>query len=142
MTQFFPRTAFALLLGAFATSCTPMAPTPRTPPSGPPTPCNQGICIIKVTVNDCRAAGGIVLDKPFVSVDRANNMRWEIVTPGFEFDTNGIQFDPPNAQFRVQHSPRPNEFRLHNNKSTNGDFYYFVNVKGCLQMDPWVRNTN
>lgn len=67
-------------------------------------------------------------------------MRWEIVTPGFVFDINGIQFEPPNTQFDVQNSPRPNEFRIHNKKSQSGDFYYFVNVKGCVRHDPWVRN--
>lgn len=143
MTQNFARATLALLFGTAVVVGGALAQTPRPPPSYPPTPCNQGVCTIKVTVRDCQAEGGIVVDKDFVSMNRANNMRWEIVTPGFEFDaSNGIQFDPPNPQFEPMNSPQPNQFRLHNRKSALGDFYYFINVKGCRQMDPWVRNTN
>ena len=60
--------------------------------------------------------------------------------PGFEFAPNGIVFDPPNAQFEPQHSPTSSEFRIHNNKSQTGDFYYYVNVDGCRRVDPWIRN--
>jgi hypothetical protein len=117
---------------------------PTRPPAPPPglaaAPCTPGVCTIQVFVDRCNAADGIRLDKPLIEVTSAVNMRWEIVTPGFVFDANGIQFEPPNAQFDVQHSPRPNEFRIHNRKSQLGDFYYFVNVKGCVRHDPWIRN--
>ena len=113
---------------------------PRSPP-GNPVPCNRGVCTLTLTIDgDCTQPGNIRIDKPFVSVDAALNMRWTIAAPGFEFEANGIDFDPPNAQFQVQNSPRPNEFRIHNSKSANGDFYYFVNIKGCARFDPWVRN--
>jgi hypothetical protein len=116
-------------------------PSTRPPPAGlAAAPCTPGVCTIQVFVDRCDAADGIRLDKPLVEVTSAVNMRWEIVTPGFAFESNGIQFDPPNAQFDVQHSPRPNEFRIHNRKTQAGDYYYFVNVKGCVRHDPWVRN--
>jgi hypothetical protein len=116
-----------------------------TRPPGPPeglaaSPCTPGVCTIQVFVDQCNAPNGIRLDKPLVEATSAVNMRWEIVTPGFVFDTNGIQFEPPDTQFEVQHSPRPNEFRIQNKKAQSGDFYYFVNVKGCVRHDPWVRN--
>jgi hypothetical protein len=115
--------------------------TPRSPPAGiAAVPCTPGVCVIRVFVDDCHAPGGIRLDKPLVEADRAVNMRWEIATPGFVFAANGIAFDPPDAQFQPQPSPRPNEFRLHNAKSQAGDFYYFVNIQGCRPHDPWIRN--
>jgi hypothetical protein len=143
MIKALARSAGVLLIGAALAGCPPRTHGPRIPPSFAPTPCPEhGVCVIKVTVNDCQASGGIVVDKEFVSMRLPNNLRWEIVTAGFEFAANGIEFDPPNPQFEPRNSPRPNEFRLHNKKSANGDFYYFINVKGCRQADPWVRNTN
>ena len=109
-------------------------------PKAPPTPCNPGICKINVTVNDCMREGGITVDPDFVSVSMARNMRWVIVTPGFEFAPNGIVFDPPNAQFEPQNSPTTSEFRIRNLKTQAGDFYYYVNVDGCRRVDPWIRN--
>ena len=109
-------------------------------PTSPPSPCTPGACTIRVAVNDCRQPGGITVDKPYVSADSAVNMRWEIVTEGFVFATDGIRFEPPNPQFEPRQSPRPNEFRIHNRKSQSGDFSYHVNVQGCLPMDPWMQN--
>ena len=133
-----------MLVTAAALACWTLAgcaaPGLRTGPVGRPTPCTPGVCTIQVFVDNCQQAGGIRLDKPFVETDRAVNLRWEIVTPGFVFAADGIRLDPPDPQFQQQHSPHPNEFRLHNSKASNGDFYYFVNVQGCRQMDPWIRN--
>ncbi len=120
--------------------CAQPSSQPAPPPGMAASPCTSGVCTIQVFVDRCNAENGIRLDKPLVEVTGAVNMRWEIVTPGFVFDTQGIQFDPPHAQFEVQHSPRPNEFRIHNKKTSSGDFYYFVNVRGCVRHDPWVRN--
>jgi hypothetical protein len=111
-------------------------PAPKTAPK----PCPPGNCELKVTVNDCKARGGITVEPDNVSVDEAKNMRWTIVTPGYEFTANGIMFFPPNPQFEYRHNPRPNEFHVHNRKDQPGDYYYFVNVKGCLPADPWVHN--
>jgi hypothetical protein len=114
---------------------------PKAPPEGLVAErCPPGVCVIQVFVDDCSAPGGIRLDKPLVEVTAAVNMRWVIVTPGFVFTAAGIEFDPPAAQFEAQHSPQANEFRLHNQKARNGDFYYAVNVQGCRKHDPWVRN--
>jgi len=121
-------------------SCAQPTGQPGPPAGLAASPCTPGMCTIQVFVDQCDRPNGIRLDKPLVEAASAVNMRWEIVTPGFVFDTNGIQFDPPNAQFDVQPSPRPNEFRIHNKKTGTGDFYYFVNVKGCVRHDPWVRN--
>ncbi len=114
-------------------------------PSGSPpglgaAPCSPGNCEIRVTVENCNAPGGIKVDKPLVNVTQSVNMRWTIVTPGFVFSPNGIQFEPMNPQFEPRNNPQPNTFHIQNKKSLPGDFYCFVNVKGCLPLDPWVRN--
>lgn len=119
---------------------TPRPLGPHSPPVGPALPCNPGVCEIQVTVVACGATCCSSVDKPFVAVDTARNMRWTIVTPGHVFASNGIAFDPPDPQFAPQHSPRPNEFRIHNAKASSGDFAYYVNVQGCEPLDPWVRN--
>ena len=129
--------AAAAILGCVAIADAARA---QDKPTSPPSPCTPGTCTISVAVNDCRQPGGIMVDKPYVSADSAVNMRWEIVTEGFVFASDGIRFEPPNPQFEPRSSPRPNEFRIHNRKTQTGDFYYYVNVQGCLPMDPWIQN--
>lgn len=133
-----------LLAGVALQGCgTSGGPAPagiRLAPTTQPTPCNVGICTIKVTVSNCEGQGGITVDKPYLSVSVARNMRWVIDTPGYEFAPNGIQFDPPNAQFVVQPSLTTSEFRIRNLKTQAGDFYYYINVDGCRQADPWIKN--
>jgi hypothetical protein len=130
-----------LLLSAALASCAQPLRPEAPPPGLAAERCTPGICELKVTVTDCRSASGITVDKPLVEVTSAVNMRWTIVTQGFEFDTDGIRFEPPNPQFERQTSSRRNEFRMLNKKSRDGDFYYFIHVKGCEVADPWVRNT-
>jgi hypothetical protein len=135
----------ALLTIPLAALCVALGACAQSKPPGPPpgldaARCPPGNCEIKVFVENCSAPGGIRLDKPLVEVTSAVNMRWTIVTPGFVFETNGVQFDPSNPQFELRNNPHPNEFHIHNKRSQAGDFYYFVNVRGCRQMDPWVRN--
>jgi hypothetical protein len=141
LDKFIAWAAPGLLLSAALASCA----QPRRPDAPPPglaaERCTPGICELKVTVTNCHSATGITVDKPLVEATSAVNMRWTIVTPGFEFDTDGIRFDPANPQFERQPSPRRNEFRIQNKKSRDGDFYYFIHVKGCEVADPWVRNT-
>lgn len=137
--------AAAALLACMAAAGPALAQ--HKPASASATPCNPGNCRITVTVNDCQAEGGITVDPDNVAVNSARNMRWEIVTPGYVFAANGIQFDPPHAQFEPRNSPKPNEIHIFNKKTQNGDFYYFVNVKksgggDCRQVDPFVRNTD
>ena len=141
MKRLWRHLALSLVPMCFALSgCAQPAGRPGPPPGLAAAPCTPGVCTIQVFVDQCSAVDGIRLDKPLVEASGAVNMRWEIVTPGFVFDSNGIQFEPPNDQFEVQNSPRPNEFRIHNKRLQSGDFYYFVNIKGCLRHDPWVRN--
>jgi hypothetical protein len=107
--------------------------------------CTPGNCRIIVTVNDCQRPGGITVNQELVVVDSARNMRWEIVTEGYVFPANGIQFSPPHAQFEPRNSPRPNEVHIFNRKTQTGDFYYYINVtdsngNACTQVDPTVRN--
>lgn len=109
--------------------------------------CTTGNCRIAVTVSDCQRPGGITVDQEMVVVNSARNMRWEIVTPGYVFPANGIQFSPPHAQFEPKNSPKPNEVHIFNRKTQTGDFYYYINVtdsagNACAQVDPTVRNTN
>lgn len=128
------------ILCFFLSGCAQSTAQTGPPPGLAAAPCTPGVCTIQVFVDQCNSPNGIRLDKPLVEVTNAVNMRWQIATPGFEFDTNGIQFEPPNAQFVVQNSPKPSEFRVQNKKAQAGDFYYFVSIKGCVRHDPWVRN--
>jgi hypothetical protein len=132
--------ALPLLLGACGVMS--MSGThPKVPPPGlAPSRCTPGNCDITVTVTNCTAPGGITVDKPLVEVSTAVNMRWTITPSTFAFAASGIQLDPPDAQFEVKPSPRPNEFHIHNHKRSNGDFYYYINVQGCAQADPFIRN--
>ncbi len=121
----------------------------QRPPAPPGRPCNPGNCVLTVTVTDCEAEGGISVDPETVVVNSARNMRWEIKpkNSGYVFAANGIQFDPPNAQFQPRNSPSPDQVHLRNAKTSNGDFYYFVNIQradgtACRQLDPFVRNVN
>lgn len=136
----------AVAWGGLAVTAVALA---QRPPAPPGRPCNAGNCVITVKVTDCQAVGGISVDPVTVVVSSARNMRWEISPKnlGFVFAANGIQFDPPNAQFQPKNSPKPDEIHIHNAKTQLGDFYYFVNVKqangtSCKPLDPFVRNTN
>jgi hypothetical protein len=141
LERLFAKAAVLTLTAALMASSVALAQP--APPSGNPTPCNPGTCTLTITVKgDCRQPGNISIDKPFVSTSSAINMRWTIATAGHEFTADGIRFDPPNPQFEPRNSPKPNEFHIHNKKSSNGNFYYFVNLKGCAPLDPWVHNTN
>ena len=107
--------------------------------------CSPGNCRIAVTVTNCQAPGGITVDLDPVPVDSPRNMRWEIVTPGYVFPANGIDFSPPNAQFEPKNSPKANEVHIFNRKTQNGDFYYYINItdgsgNACARADPTVRN--
>jgi hypothetical protein len=135
-----PFAAIVLLGVALSSGAQPRRPE-APPPGLAAERCTPGICELKVTVSNCSSANGITVDKPLAEVTAAVNMRWTIVTPGFEFDTLGIRFDPPDPQFEVRPSPAPNEFRIQNHKARSGNFYYFIRVKGCAEADPWVRNT-
>jgi hypothetical protein len=110
------------------------------------TACPPGNCVINVTVNGtCQSPNDIVVD-PIVSAQGSVNMRWVLV-PGsgaasksYSFTSNGIDFVPPESQFEVKPSPSPSEFRIMNQHRSTGDFYYFINIQGCAQKDPWIRN--
>jgi hypothetical protein len=135
------RTALASIVAVVAGSaCAPQPVSSRSPPTFAATPCTPGICVIEVSVTACDSPGGISVDKPYVSVSDAVNLRWKIVTPGFVFSSSGIAFDPPDAQFEPQFSPHANEFRVQDHKRRSGDFKYFVNVQGCVPLDPWIKN--
>jgi hypothetical protein len=118
------------------------APHPTSPPPGlAPSVCTSGTCTLNVTVSgDCQSPADITVDKPLVIANAAVNMRWVISPPTFAFASNGIQIDPSDAQFEVKPSPGPNEFRIMNHHRSNGDFYYYINIQGCAQADPFIRN--
>lgn len=109
-------------------------------PSSPASPCTPGECVIHVTVSNCQAAGGVSVDKPYVSTNSAVNMRWVIDTPGYAFATSGIEFDLDDAQFEHKQNPLAHEFHVQNHKSRTGDYHYNVRVQGCLPLDPWINN--
>jgi hypothetical protein len=135
--------ALAALASAAICGCAqPLVPRTAPPhlvpqgclPGSPP-----GICKLTVTVNNC-ASGDIKVNPELVVISNAVVMQWEIVTDGFVFAANGIDFQPPNAQFVVAPLPPSRRFQVRNAKSQAGDFYYFVNVQGCATADPWARN--
>jgi hypothetical protein len=98
--------------------------------------CRGNDCNLTVTVNSC---DNIVVEPDGLSTDHPVNLRWDIVTPGYEFvaDT-GIEFSDP--QFVVKNAPHPNQFHVHDKKSSTGRFDYRVNIEGCASADPYVRN--
>ena len=115
----------------------------HVPPAGPPTICNPGICRIAVTVNDCGASGGIIVDPPYVAMPGTSGpavIHWKIVTPGFVFAAGGIRFDPAQSQFHQLPAGPADEIRMRNDRTSRGDFYYFVEVRDCIPVDPWIRN--
>jgi hypothetical protein len=137
------RVALCLLTSAAVCGCAqPLVPKTVPPhlapqsclPGGPP-----GICKLTVTVNNC-ATGDIKVEPELVVVSNPVIMQWEIVTDGFVFSANGIDFQPPNAQFVVVPRPPSRRFQVRDARSQLGDFYYFVNVQGCATADPWARH--
>jgi hypothetical protein len=112
----------------------------HNPPTPPAKACTPGICVIHVYVDNCQAPGGIRVHMPYASTGGAVNLRWVIDTPGYVFAANGIEFDPADPQFEPKASPQPSEFRIQDHNSSAGDYYYYVNVQGCLQLDPWIKN--
>ena len=120
-----------------------VAQSKRSPPSGPADPCNSGICKIDVTVNNCGAAGGITVNRPFLSMSKTGSstvIHWTIVTPGHVFAADGIRFDPAAPDFQRLPGGQPNVIRMKNTKATLGDFYYWVKVANCVPLDPFIRN--
>ncbi len=98
--------------------------------------CHGNECTITVTVNSC---DDIVVNPDGLSTDHPVNLRWEIVTPDYDFlSDTGIQFSDP--QFVAKNPAKSNEFHVHDNKSTTGTFPYQVNIAGCAPTDPYVRN--
>ena len=127
--------AAALLLTLFVL---PPAVAQRKP-FGAERPCGPGVCVITVTVNDCYAPGGIVVDPDVASTRSPIILRWVMATSGYEFTDDGIDFEDPDQFIRLS-SPRPNEFRFRNTRTRDGDFYYWVRVRGCREVDPFIRN--
>ncbi|MBK9608919.1 MAG: hypothetical protein IPO58_21735 [Betaproteobacteria bacterium] len=131
----------AAVLTGFAV--TAQAQSAHTPPSGPPTVCNAGICKIDVTVKDCGASGGITVAPAYLRTPMGSGsavIHWKIVTPGYVFAQGGIRFDPPNANFQQLPGGPANEIRMRNNKKSTGNFYYFVDVLNCIPVDPFIEN--
>ncbi len=127
--------------------CAPAVRIASPPPHLSPVKCTEGNCKITIDVRDCATPGGIVLDKAFVDVDRPVNMFWEIRTEGYEFAEHGILFVQENApkdqqQFEPKSIGGGKTFKVHNKKTAPGDYYYFVLIKGCAPLDPWVRNNS
>jgi hypothetical protein len=101
-----------------------------------PVDCHGNDCNITITVHSC---DDIVADPDGLATDHPVNLRWTIVTPGYNFEPGtGIQLSDP--QFEVKHAPKPNQFHIHDNKSTPGTFPYQVNIAGCASADPYIQN--
>ena len=52
-------------------------------------PCNQGVCKVGVTVQDC-ARGALTADPDTIKVPAPNNIEWSMETDGFEFRDDSI----------------------------------------------------
>ena len=109
-------------------------------------------CKISVYVNDCDEYGGVSTVPDFVSSFETVDIEWTIETKGYDFTSNGIEFDDKSefddlrikdnkAKIRNKHTP----------PSSGGkkdvDYKYTVNVKpkksitACKEQDPWIRNS-
>jgi hypothetical protein len=135
-------TVAVVLLPLALGSCSLFKSSPKSPPAGlVASTCPPGNCVINVSVTGtCQSPGDISVDKPLISASAAVNMRWVISPSSFSFASNGIQFDPADSQFEVKPSSSPNEFRIMNQHRSSGTFYYYLNIQGCAQADPWIRN--
>ena len=123
--------------------CAAAQPAAHPPPPGPPTICNAGICKIDITVNDCGAIGGIGVNPAYLGMPGTSGpavIHWKIVTPGYVFSQDGIKFDPPSPNFVPLPGGPANEVRMRNMKKSTGNFYYFVDVRNCIPVDPFIQN--
>jgi hypothetical protein len=145
------RQAVAAGLAALLiTGCSPMmmmTTVQHTPPTTPPVPCDPGLCEIKVSVDSCTTSRGIIVDRPYMSANASVVMRWTITTPGYAFASNGIQFDPPDAQYIVVPGGPPNVFQVLNQHRVTSStlYYYYVKLQTtsgspCLPVDPFILN--
>ena len=107
-------------------------------PAQAATPCTPGVCKIQVTVDESQTPCTVSVDKPDVSTTASVNLRWEIVGSSREFTDEGIVFDEPDQFDSKQHKPQ--EIRFQDTHARTGDFHYWVYVKDCKALDPYVRN--
>lgn len=96
------------------------------------------MCMISVHVDAKASPCTVSVDPPFVAAQYARNLMWTIVTPGYSFAKDGIDFDDP--QFEPRYARGADKFIVHDDFTSLGDFPYSVNVQGCTTLDPYVRN--
>ena len=108
-------------------------------------PCNNGVCKVAVTITDCGTKGGVAVNPDPISVPGANNIEWDIATPGYSFPQNGIEIKDFYGQFgSPQLNPTGSKITIHNKNTNKVPVYYAVNVmRGatpCVPLDPWIYN--
>lgn len=75
----------------------------------------------------------------------AKKVTWTIVTDGFEFASNGIEFKSPNDEF-VEPALQGKKFTWKNKHTRSGDYAYNVNLirlgtnPATCSLDPLIKN--
>jgi hypothetical protein len=121
-------------------SCAGIAP--KHLPSGD---CNPGRCTVAIHVNRC-AANGIESRPAVLRVTAANNMVFEIATPGYRFSGEGIHLPSDTKSRFVRRSSTPTRIEIHNDRGARECVKYDVEVvpderpTPCPRYDPYIAN--
>lgn len=115
------------------------------PPGLPTGDCNPGRCTVAIQVNQC-AKDGIRAVPAVMRVRAANNMVFEIATPGYRFSGEGI-FLPPDTKSRfIRGASTPTQIRIRNEANARECVKYDVEVvadgadRPCPRYDPHISN--
>ena len=113
-------------------------------PAYDPTNCvgTDGNCKINVFVDKCSDERGIRVEPTYASTNsNARIIIWTIKTPPYAFASNGIDFGANTSFIPLPNQPHPpSEFRVRNDAGSGVGAYYYVNIVGCKQVDPWIKN--
>lgn len=114
--------------------------------------CATPQCDVAVTVQHCNDPSGIKPHPEALEVDRGRDrkLRWEIVTPGYEFAVGDIvikSYDPRREFFDPAAHRNEYTLKYRNSEPPGTKVYdYAITVRRvsdgrvCGPLDPWIRN--
>lgn len=117
--------------------------------------CTPGRCVVNVWITDCQVAySSIKVDPETLGVpDRGfpKNIRWQIASEGYVFQSDGIVIKDPNGEFdEPALSPNGQVFKWKDKHSDNKSpkvYKYTVKVmktgeipRNCFPYDPFISN--
>ena len=104
--------------------------------------CNDAVCHVRVTVNDCRVS----VDPDPVYIARGEHkIKWKLQSTRHDFTSNGISFASGGGTvFKNPHRPGVGEFEVTDFNNATGRYKYTITVtqdgKPCPPHDPDVMN--